>query len=69
MGVVFQEVASLATTGERHYGVYNASYCEYMIERIETSIQSSKTIAAGLSSSDARVNELASYIEQFIELL
>ena len=56
------KVTSLATTGERHY----------MIERIGTSTQSSKAIVAVLSSSDAgqtSINELASYVEQLIELL
>jgi len=35
----FQENSNLATTGERHYGVCNAIYCEYMIERIELSVK------------------------------
>jgi len=68
----FQEIANLATTGERHYGVCNANYCNYMIERIELSIQSSQTIVAGLSSVDARQNniaEITGYLEQLIELL
>ena len=54
MEVIFQEIASLATTEERHYGVCNANYCNYMIERIELSIQSSQTIVVGLSSVDPR---------------
>jgi len=61
---VFQ-IASIATTGERHYGVCNANYCA-MIER------TSQTIAAGLSSVDARKNsiaELTGYFEQLFELL
>jgi len=39
--IVFQEIASLATTGERHTPyICNTNYCD-MIERIELSIQSS----------------------------
>ena len=36
----FQEVVSLVTAGERHYGVCNANYSDYMIERFKLSIQS-----------------------------
>ena len=34
----FREVVSLVTAGERHYGVCNANYSDYMIERFELSI-------------------------------
>jgi len=69
----FQEVVSLVTAGERHYGVCNANYSDYMIERFELSIQSCETIVNGLSTvlsnAERAVTEYKEYIDQLIELL
>ena len=35
-----EEIVGMVTTGQRHFGICNANYCDHMIERIELSIQS-----------------------------
>ena len=68
----FREVLSLVTAGERHYGVCNANYSDYMIERFELSIQSCETIVNGLSvlsNAERAITEYKEYIDQLIELL
>ena len=69
----FQEVVSLVTAGERHYGVCNANYSDYMIDRFELSIQSCEIIVNGLyvvlSNAERAVKEYKEYIDQLIELL
>ena len=75
----FREVIDLVNTGERHYGVTNASYLDYMVERLDLAIQSCQVIGNGLSMSVATnstvsggedsVAQYKDYIDQLIELL
>ena len=67
MASLFQEVVSLVTAGERYYGVCNANYSDYMIERFELSVQSCETIVNGLyavlSNAERAVTEYKEYID------
>ena len=66
----FEEIVGMVTTGERHFGICNANYCDHMIERIELSIQSCQAITNTLSSvTDGSIAECKQSIDQLIDLL